>query len=132
MSIIELQTQIKAPIEVCFDLSRSIELHTISTAHTNEIAVAGKISGLCSIGDSITWRAKHFGIYQQLTVCVVACNFPTYFEDQMVSGAFKSFVHRHHFKVSNDVTLMHDEFTYQVPHGIAGRSFDKIILKRYM
>src|SRR5687768_13061311 len=119
MSTIKLLTHIKAPIEVCFDLSRSIELHMVSTAHTNETVVGGQSSGLCNVGATITWRAKHFGIYQQLTVRIIACDFPNYFEDQMVSGAFKSFTHRHYFRTVNDHTLMEDEFEYQVPFGIA-------------
>ena len=132
MSIIRLQTYIKAPIEVCFDLSRSIELHTISTAHTNEVAVTGKTSGLCAVGDTITWKAKHFGISQHLTVRITECAFPSYFQDEMVSGAFKSFVHRHYFKTVNDNTLMEDEFDYKVPFGIIGRWFDQFILCKYM
>jgi hypothetical protein len=41
MPIIELTTEIKSTIEICFDLSRSIDLHKISTAYTNEEAIAG-------------------------------------------------------------------------------------------
>ncbi len=40
MNKIELTTLIKAPIELCFDLARSIDLHKISVQHTNEEAVA--------------------------------------------------------------------------------------------
>ena len=132
MSIIHLQTVIKAPIEVCFDLSRSIELHKLSTAHTNETAIAGKTTGLCESGDTITWRAKHFGIYQKLTVEVTKCTYPNYFEDQMVRGAFKSFVHQHHFRPVQEGTLMEDIFNYVVPFGLVGKWFDKIILNTYM
>jgi ligand-binding SRPBCC domain-containing protein len=104
----------------------------VSTAHTNETVVGGQNSGLCNVGATITWRAKHFGIYQQLTVRIIACDFPNYFEDQMVSGAFKSFTHRHYFKTISDHTVMEDEFEYQVPFGIAGRCFDKMVLRNYM
>ena len=54
MPLIHLNTYIQAPIEVVFDLSRSIELHTLSTAHTNEQAIAGKTSGLLELGETVT------------------------------------------------------------------------------
>ncbi|MDQ4140989.1 MAG: hypothetical protein M3142_10740 [Bacteroidota bacterium] len=37
-----MQTSIRAPKEVCFDLSRSINLLVISTKHTGEKAIAGR------------------------------------------------------------------------------------------
>jgi hypothetical protein len=40
MPVISLKTIIEADIGLCFDLARSIDLHTISTAHTNERAIA--------------------------------------------------------------------------------------------
>ena len=67
MPRIELKTEIKADRNIVFDLSRSIDLHKISTEQTNEEAIAGKTSGLIGMDESVTWRAKHFGIYQKLT-----------------------------------------------------------------
>jgi len=42
---IELTTRIAAPIERCFDLCRSIDLHMASTNWTGEKAIAGVTSG---------------------------------------------------------------------------------------
>ena len=44
MPRILLRTEIKANREIVFDLSRSIDMHRISTQHTNETAIAGKRS----------------------------------------------------------------------------------------
>jgi ligand-binding SRPBCC domain-containing protein len=133
MSNIQLQTIIRAPIGICFDLSRSIELHILSTAHTNEKVVAGKRAGLCNPGDTITWRARHFGIYQNLKVGITEMQYPDYFEDKMLKGAFKYFTHKHYFTANNDgTTLMEDNFAYTLPFGIFGKIFDKIILHNYM
>lgn len=41
MQLIELETNIAAPIERCFFLSLSIDLHMDSTAPTRERAIAG-------------------------------------------------------------------------------------------
>lgn len=132
MPIIELHTEIKANRETVFDLSRSVDLHKISTEHTNETAVAGKTSGLIGLNESVTWRAKHFGIYQKLTSKITEFDRPHYFADEMVSGAFKKFKHEHHFADLNDGTLMTDIFEYQSPLGFFGRLADKLFLKTYL
>src|SRR5437879_572270 len=106
MPVIILNSSIQAPIQICFDLSRSVELHQISTAYTNEKAIAGRTSGLCNRGDTITWRARHLGVYQKLTVEIIKLDFPVFFEDRMKKGAFKSFSHRHYFTETNGVTSM--------------------------
>ena len=66
MPRIELNTEINAPINVVFDLSRSIDFHIKSTEQTGEKAVAGKTSGLIDLNESVTWRAKHFGFNKTL------------------------------------------------------------------
>jgi len=53
MPVIKLETRIQAPMEVCFDLCRSIDLHKISTSHTREEAVGGVVSGLIDMMRSI-------------------------------------------------------------------------------
>ncbi len=132
MPKIELRTEIKADKEIVFDLSRSIDLHKISTEHTNETAIAGKTSGLIGLNESVTWRAKHFGIYQKLTSKITEYDRPNYFADEMVSGAFSQFKHEHHFAELNGGTLMTDIFDYKSPFGVLGSLADKIILKQYM
>ncbi|HCZ37436.1 MAG TPA: cell division protein, partial [Cytophagales bacterium] len=41
MTKIELTTAIKAPIERCFDLSRSVDLHKVSMQHSREEIIGG-------------------------------------------------------------------------------------------
>lgn len=132
MPTIKLITPIKAPIKVCFDLSRSIDLHQISTEHTGERAIAGRTSGLIVLGETVTWRAKHFGIWQELTSKITEMEPYSFFADEMVSGAFKSFRHEHRFKEENGITIMHDVFAYQSPFGMVGRLADALFLKQYM
>lgn len=130
--IIEIETEINADINQCFDLARDIDMHKLSTAQTNEKAIAGRTSGLCELGDSITWEARHFGIRQQLSVEITKFDKPFFFEDKMIKGAFKAMKHEHYFKVSNGKTIMQDKFQYEVPYGIIGQIFDKFILKKYL
>jgi putative ubiquitin-RnfH superfamily antitoxin RatB of RatAB toxin-antitoxin module len=67
MTEIVLTISINAPIQIVFDCARSIDIHQLSTAKTNEKVISGRMSGLCELSDELTWRAKHFGIYQKLS-----------------------------------------------------------------
>ena len=132
MGKIVTQFTINAPAEVCFDLARSIDLHEHSTRHTGEKAVAGITSGLIGIGQSVTWRAKHFGVWQRLTSRITAMERPHRFTDEMVKGAFSFFHHEHLFQETTEGTLMTDTFVYGAPMGILGRIFDRLVLETYM
>ena len=123
---------IKAPIQVCFDLSRSIDIHMESTAYTYERAVKGRTSGLIEQGETVTWEATHFGIRQQLTSIITEFDPPNSFVDEMVSGAFKRFRHEHTFELIDDGTLMTDKFDYTSPFGLLGRLADMMFLRSYM
>ncbi|MDG5491938.1 SRPBCC family protein [Psychroserpens sp. SPM9] len=132
MPLIEIKTMINADIQTCFDLSRNIDFHKASLAHSNEKAVAGTTSGLIGLGEWVTWEAKHFGIIQQLTSKITAFVSPHYFVDEMVSGAFKSFKHEHSFKSVDNGTLMVDTLQFESPYGIFGTLANILVLKRYM
>lgn len=132
MPVIELTTSIAAPIERVFDLARSIDLHIASTVGTGERAVAGVTSGLIGPGDEVTWRARHFGVWQKLTVRITAFERPTRFTDTMLRGAFRCMEHNHIFEASSAGTTMRDVFTYESPLGILGRIADFLFLKRYL
>lgn len=132
MPIIELSILIKADIEIVFDLSRSIDLHKISTQQTNEKAIAGVTSGLIGKNETVTWRAKHFGVYQNLTSKITHFKKPHYFVDEMVDGIFKRFKHEHIFETTNEGTLMTDIFDYNSPLGILGKIADVLFLKNYL
>ena len=132
MPIVKLETYIKAPKTFVFDFARSIDLHQISTAHTNERAIAGRTSGLIELGETVTWEARHFGVVQQLSSKITAMDIPDYFVDEMVSGAFKSIKHEHIFEERGGETLMTDVFIYRSPLGILGKLADVLFLKRYL
>jgi ligand-binding SRPBCC domain-containing protein len=123
---------INAPVERCFDLSRSIDLHVISTQKSREQAIAGRTTGLIALNESVTWRARHFYLWQKLTSKITAMDAPKYFVDEMVSGAFRSFRHEHHFSPSNNGTLMTDKFYFTSPLGWLGSLADNLFLKEYM
>lgn len=132
MPTIELDTFIAAPVGRVFDLARSIDLHTKSTTSTGERAVAGVTSGLIGQGEEVTWRARHFGVWQSLTVRITEFERPTHFADTMLSGAFRSMEHHHYFEQVGSGTTMRDVFSFQSPLGILGRIANNLFLTRYM
>ena len=132
MPTIILETRIRSGIKTCFDLSRSIDLHKISTAKTKEKAVAGKIKGLIGLNEFVTWEATHFGIKQKLTSKITAFDPPVHFRDEQVKGAFRSIMHDHYFECREGIVIMKDIFEFHSPFGIAGRIFNKLILTRYL
>lgn len=132
MPIIRLETNIIATPEVVFDLARSIDLHQLSAGKTNEEAVAGRLTGLMELNEEVTWRARHFGIYQKLSSKMVTLERPYCFVDVMTKGIFKRFSHEHIFKTDGEQTIMTDIFDYTAPLGILGRIADSLFLERYM
>ena len=132
MPHIELTTEIHAPIQRCFDLARSVELHKLSTRETEEEAIAGVTSGLIGEGQMVTWSAKHFGITQTLTSKITAFNFPFHFRDEMVDGVFKMICHDHIFEEDGKKTIMRDNFQFESPGGLFGALFNKVMLEGYL
>ncbi|OCA77217.1 cell division protein [Chryseobacterium artocarpi] len=132
MSRIYLETYINADVQTVFDLARNIDLHQKSTSKTNEKAIAGRTSGLIEENETVTWRAKHLGVYQTLTTKIICMDKPHQFTDEMQKGAFKSLRHQHIFKKVEGKTLMIDIFDFESPLGIIGKAFNRIFLKNYM
>lgn len=132
MPVIDITTGINAPIQRVFDLSRSVDLHTASTSHTSEKAIGGVTSGLMSLGEEVTWRARHFGIWLQLTSRITAFDPPDHFRDSLVRGAFRRFDHDHFFSQRGEVTFMRDVFDFESPMGILGRIVEWLFLTQYM
>ena len=136
MARIETSTRVSAPPERCFDLARSVDLHTRSTAATGERAVGGVTRGLLGPGQAVTWRARHFGVRQTLTSRITVYDRPRHFRDSMVSGAFRRFDHDHYFEPSGDGgTVMRDVFDYEAPLGPLGplgRLAERLFLSRYL
>ena len=132
MSRIRIETDIRAPLETCFDLARSVDAHIASTRATAERAVAGVTRGLLALGDSVTWRARHLGINWELTSRITAFDRPTHFRDEMTRGVFTRLVHDHYFEPSPNGTRMIDEFDFTAPLGLLGVVADRLFLARYM
>src|SRR5690606_2623789 len=130
MPRIELSTEISSSVQICFDLSRSVDLHKLSTAKTNEEAVAGKTSGLLDLNETVTWRATHFFIRQNLTTKITALQSPIYFVDKQLNEIFKSLRQQHIFTPDADKVIRTHIGDCESPAGILGQLFNRLVLTR--
>ena len=132
MPTIRLQTFIDAPTAICFEASRSIDLHLSSMGHAREKAIAGRASGKIDLHETVTWEARHFLVVWQMTVQISQMDFHHSFTDEMIKGPFKKMKHVHRFTAQGGGTLMQDEFDYASPFGLLGKFIDAIVLEKYM
>jgi ligand-binding SRPBCC domain-containing protein len=127
-----LHTELSVPPQRAFDLSRSIDAHVDSMAGSRERAVGGVTTGLIGFGETVTWRAVHFGFPFTLTTSITAMDAPDAFTDEQVKGPFRRFHHEHRFLASPGGTTMIDTVTFEAPFGLIGRAAEKAVLARYL
>ncbi len=133
MPVILLTIDVRAPIERCFDLARSIDFHMHSMAATGERAIAGLTRGLIGEGHEVTWRARHLGMTRELSSRVTYYERPRLFVDEQVRGAFARFRHEHRFEpLASGGTRITERFDFTSPLGPLGRLADTLFLARYM
>jgi len=133
MHVIRLETLIAAPIEACFELSLSVDAHAASMSGSREQAIAGVTSGALALGDTVTWRARHFGIPFPMTSAITAYEYPTRFVDEQVRGPFRRWWHEHTFESLDGGRIrMIDVAEFRSPVRPVGSLVDRFVLDRYM
>jgi ligand-binding SRPBCC domain-containing protein len=132
---IELVTEVPADRDHAFAASLDVGLHTSSMRRNHERAVAGVTSGRLGPGDRVTWRARHLGVWWQMSVRITEYDPPSRFVDEQVSGPFAHWRHVHLFQPHDTepgATVMSDVVDFSVPAGIAGRIVGVTILQPYL
>jgi ligand-binding SRPBCC domain-containing protein len=125
-------TELDASPDRAFTLSLDISAHERSMAGSSERAVAGTTSGRIGLGETVTWRARHFGIVWRMTSRITALEAPHRFVDEQVRGPFARFHHLHRFEPSARGTRMVDEIEFRAPFGPLGRLAERVALARYL
>lgn len=130
---IRLETVIAAPVGECFDLSLSVDAHTASMRGSSERAIGGVTSGLMKLGDTVTWRGRHFGVVFCMTAAITEYQYPSRFVDEQLAGPFRRWWHEHTFiATASGETVMSDVVQFQSPLGPLGSLADRLVLDRYM
>ncbi len=128
----QLETQVAASVEACFELSLSVDAHTESMRNSGEKIVGGVSSGVMRLGDTVTWQARHFGIPFRMTSRITAHEAPHRFVDEQVRGPFALWRHEHRFEPQGEGTRMIDVVDFSSPVGPIGRLVDHWVLRDYM
>ena len=97
-----------------------------------EQAIGGKISGLITLGETVTWRAKHFLLWHEMTVKITLFEYPKMFCDEMVAGPFKSFRHKHMFRPVTGRTVMTDILDFALPLPRLTTFLDVLLIRRHL
>jgi ligand-binding SRPBCC domain-containing protein len=131
--IVQTQIEIAAPIDLCFNLARDIDVHTQTVwKHTKERAISGIRTGVIGFNETVTFEATHLGVRQKLTSLITAYKEPYLFVDEMQKGAFKRLRHVHEFEQQGEMTIMRDTLYFEAPFGFVGKIVEKLVLKNYM
>lgn len=125
-------TEIAAPRDRCFALSLSVDAHTSSMKSSGEEVIGGVRSGAMAFGDTVTWRARHFGIPFRMTSRITEYDAPMRFVDEQMQGPFASWWHEHRFDETDGRTMMTDAVRFRSPLGPIGRLVDRAVLQRYL
>jgi len=129
---IELSTHIQAPIERCFDLARSVELHRISMKANKEITIAGVQNGLLELNQKVLWQATFLGLRQNGKSKLTNLSAPYYFTLETESELMPHIIHDHFLYDIGMETIMIDHLYYKIPLGILGETANILFIKRYM
>ena len=116
-----------------FDVSLDVDFHLQSFEDAGERIVGGVRSGGMQLGDDVTWRARHFGVWWTMTSVITEFERPNRFVDEQRSGPFKRFHHEHVFtEAGPGSTSMLDIVEFEAPLGPLGRLAERIALARYL
>lgn len=129
-STFRLVTHPDHSVERLFAASLNIDAHVASMARSGERAVSGVTSGQIALGETVTWRARHFGVWFTMTSRITALDEPHSFVDEQVRGPFRSFVHEHTFETDGVGTVMTDTVTLASP--VFGRLAERVVLVPYL
>jgi len=130
METLRLGTWIDAPVERCFLLSLSVDLHVASARSTRGEPVAESGHVMIGEGETLTFRGRHFGVRWRHTSLIETLRPHTYYRDVMIAGPFQHFEHDHHFAAMDDGTRMRDEVRFSARWGFLGRLACRTFLRQ--
>jgi hypothetical protein len=82
-----IQTEIAASLDAVWAASLSIDAHLESMSSSGERVVAGVSSGQIGLGETVTWRARHFGVMWTMTSQITELRWPEWFVDEQLRAA---------------------------------------------
>ena len=129
MFVIKDSIHIAAPIRRCFLLSTSLaivvqELGMYPVASPESTRTEGLVLG----GDRIRWEGWQLGMWHYHVSLISEFEPYTSFQDKMIAGRFRSFLHDHTFTEIGGQTLLKDTIRFSMRWGRAGRLVGRYIV----
>lgn len=129
---IENNTHIKAPIQRCFDLARSIDFHKISLQKAKEEAIGGITTGLIGENQHVLFQTHVANFRYSSEMRVIKYNPPFYLSYEIVNSLFKSVIHDYYFYDIGKETVMVDHLYFETRYGFIGDVSCEIFLKNFI
>ena len=130
VSTFVLVTECPASAAAMFELSLDIDAHLASMEASGERAIAGVTTGRIGLGETVTWRARHVGVWFTMTSKITDLEPSHRFVDQQVAGPFRAFRHEHTFEEGPVGCRMTDTITLSSP--VLGRLAERAVLVPYL
>lgn len=133
MNKIEFNTHIKAPVERCFDLSRSIDFHKISLSPVlKEESVAGCTTGLIGPNQHALMQSRLWGMVFSTELKITKFNPPYFLSFEIADSNFQSAIHDYYFYDIGNETVMVNHFYYKLKLGLMGEIANLLFLEKYL
>lgn len=88
-ALIEVVSVIGAAPSVVFDLELDVDVHAASVRMSRETATTSSGRRQLGLGDEVTFRARHFGLWWSMTSRITYYERPYRFVDEQIRGPFR-------------------------------------------
>ena len=123
--MLRASTLVRAPVARCFQLTCLIAL---VQEELGMHPVSGRTSGFVEMGDLVRWEGWQLGFKQFHVTHITGFERPTFLQDTMSAGRFRTFQHDHRLQESPEGTLLEDELRFTLPFGVLGRAVARYVM----
>lgn len=99
-------------------------------ARPRERAIGGVTAGSIGLGETVTWRAWHFGVPWTMTSAITELEEGVRFVDEQMRGPFRRFRHVHVFEPHGAGSRMIDQIELASP--VLGAIAERLVLVPYL
>ncbi|GGO13687.1 SRPBCC family protein [Micromonospora parathelypteridis] len=132
-TLIEIVSVIGAAPNVVFDLELDVDVHAASLQGSQETATTSTGQRHLTLGDEVTFRARHLGLRWCMTSRITAYERPYRFVDEQTRGPFRALRHEHHFQaLAGGATKMTDRLSISAPMGPLGVAVTRLLIAPYL
>jgi ligand-binding SRPBCC domain-containing protein len=129
---IHITTFIQAPLQRVYDLARNLSVLKSSLQDTPAEVSSGAGGSLLATGDTLTFQSRNLGKTRTVTARVMEMDGSSHFTEEQVKGDLKSFRHAHHFKETDNGTIMIDLIECEGPRDFFGSMAGEGALRKFI